>query len=181
MQLLSRIGLILIVAVTAGCAATVSQPSASTEQIAVPSAAAKHLVLVVQGSPGVERSEDWQAFRGEWRAAMAQAAAQAGMKFDFADSGVPEVRAPATLVRVDVRDYRYLSAGARYGLGVFTGNAYVNSDVTFVDLPSKKVLGTRQFNTTSSAWQGVFAPMTTKQLEALAVRIVDEVKQGAAR
>lgn len=175
---LTKIALTFFIALTAGCAATVSQPTGSQAPVAVSAAAARHIVLQVEGTPTVEGSGDWQAFRGEWRAAMAQAASAAGMKFDFADTAAPRASGPATLVRVKVNDYRFLSAGARYGFGVMTGNAFVNADVAFIELPSKKTLGTRHLNTTSSAWQGIFAPMTTKQLEALSSEIVKEVRQG---
>jgi hypothetical protein len=79
--------------------------------------------------------------------------------------------APGSLIVVDVEDFRLVSAGARYGLGVMTGNALVKAHVTFRDLATGDVWGNRQYDTTSSAWQGMFAPMTDKQVRAICKEI----------
>jgi hypothetical protein len=57
-----------------------------------------------------------------------------------------------------------------------TGNAYVDSSVQFRNLKTGALLGERKYNTSSSAWQGIFAPMTEKQVQAIATQIVNEIK-----
>jgi len=159
-----------------GCAATVNRgegPSAirpaatSTEKVAV----------VITGSPAAEAGKDWQDFKGEWRGAMAAAAAASKLDFGYYEAQVPPLPAGTTLVKIKVNDYRYISTGARIGLGVFTGNAFVDSDVEFVEQPGGKSLGSRKYSTSSSAWQGVFSAMTDKQLQALSTEIVKDVTQ----
>ena len=81
-----------------------------------------------------------------------------------------------TLLVVNINDYRYLTPGARYGFGVMTGNAFIDSSVEYRDLKTGAVLGEKRFNTTSSAWQGVFSPMTDKQVQAIATEIAGEIK-----
>ena len=49
-----------------------------------------------------------------------------------------------TLIVVTVNDYRYISPGARYGFGVFAGNAFVDADAKFFEQPSRRELGTRK-------------------------------------
>jgi hypothetical protein len=81
---------------------------------------------------------------------------------------------------VKVDDYRYLSTGARYGFGVFAGNAFINADAQFRDLQSGRTLGTRKYNTSSSAWQGIFSAMTSKQVEAICNQIVSDISGKSA-
>ncbi len=170
---------ILVVAIAAltGCAATVNRPVAAEAKLTASTTAPKQLGLMVVGNSAMEGSADWQSFRGEWRAAMAAATATAGLRFTYFDTNVPEQTEPTTLIRVQVNDYRYLTPGVRYGFGIMTGNAFVDADVEFVELPLKKVLGSRKYTTTSSAWHGVFAAMTAKQLAAISTEIVKEVNQ----
>jgi hypothetical protein len=166
---------VLLAASLAGCAATVLAPAADQPKIEVPAAAAKRIVLVVKGSDKAAASGDWEPLRAEWRSAMSAAAADAKIAFDWQESEARLPRTAATAVVVKINDYRYLSTGARYGLGAFAGNAYIDSDVVFRDLRTGRVVGTRKYSTSSSAWQGIFSAMTSRQIEAICTEIVKEV------
>mgnify|MGYP006206573815 FL=1 len=74
-----------------------------------------------------------------------------------------------------VNDFRYVSQAKRYAVGVFAGNAFLDLDVEFVELPQLKTFANRKFQTSSSAWQGVFSAMTPKQVEAVSKEIMAEV------
>jgi hypothetical protein len=80
---------------------------------------------------------------------------------------------------VDVADYRYISEGARIMLGVMTGNAYINAHVTFRDLQSGDVRSAKTYDTKSSAWGGIFAGMTTKQVKAMCHEIFADMERSA--
>lgn len=108
---------------------------------------------------------------------MKAAAAEAGVKYMEQEIAARPTNEPGTLVTVHVNDYRYLSPGARYGFGVMTGNAYMNSQVRFTDLKSGGPYGERTYNTSSSAWEGIFSAMTAKQIEAICKQIVAEIAQ----
>jgi hypothetical protein len=82
-----------------------------------------------------------------------------------------------TVVAVKVNDYRYVSAVARYAVGVLTGNAFIDADVAFLDLKTRRPIGNRNYSTSSSAWQGIFSAMTPKQLEGISTEIVKEVSR----
>lgn len=166
----------IVAAMLGGCAATVQQAESSRPEIDVPAAAARKVVLVVTGSDRAAGSSDWEALRGEWRSAMAAATAGAGLGFEWRDSLANLPRTPGTMAVVKVNDYRYLSTGARYGLGALAGNAFIDSDVSFRELPSGKVLGSRKYNTSSTAWQGIFSAMTSKQVQAICEQIVAEIR-----
>ena len=171
----TRISSIVLAALLAGCAATVQAPTADQPRIDVPAAAAKKIVLVVKGSDKAAASGDWEPLRAEWRSAMSAAAADAAIAFEWRDSEARLPRGAGTAVVVKVNDYRYLSTGARFGLGAFAGNAFMDADVVFRDLQSGRAFGNRKYNTSSTAWQGVFSAMTSKQVEAISKEIVSEV------
>jgi hypothetical protein len=159
----------------AGCAATVQQPAGEQPKIEIPAAAAGRLVVVVKGSDRAIASDDWEALRGAWRVALKAAADEAGVAFDWRESEASVPSGNGTVAVIRVNDYRYVSTGARYGLGVLTGNAFIDAEVTYRDARNGRPIGRRSYSTMSSAWQGIFSAMTSKQLEALSKEIVAPV------
>ncbi|MFT3820279.1 MAG: DUF4410 domain-containing protein [Rubrivivax sp.] len=91
------------------------------------------------------------------------------------DEGASQVRDSSVLVQAKVHDFRYVSQAKRYAIGVFTGNASMDIEVDFIEMPSGRPLGTRKYSASSSALHGVFAAMTPKQVEAVAKEIMSEV------
>lgn len=172
----STSAVMLAATVLAGCAATVQRaPTDAAVPVRVPAQSSKNIVMNVTGSPTVVQSKDWEAFKGEWRSAMGSAATAAGARFSTQDGAPRPTSEPGTLVVVDVNDYRYLTPGARFGLGVMTGNAYIDTKVRFVDLRTGAPLGERAYNTSSSAWQGIFSAMTDKQVQAISKEVISEI------
>ena len=157
----------------AGCASTVQKSDQSTP-VSVGAAAGKSIVLNMTGSTVATTAEDWNDFKGLWREACRKDAAAAGAVFSMQEGEPKPTGDSGTLVVVDVADYRYISTGARIMLGVMTGNAYINARVTFRDLKSGDVRTSATYDTKSSAWGGVFAAMTTKQVSAMCHEIVGE-------
>jgi hypothetical protein len=174
------LGLRRIAALTAatialtGCAANVVKaPNAAPLKIGADGA--KAIVMNVTGSAVATQSKDWEQFKGEWRAAMKAEATGIGASFADQDGEAKPTGTPGTLVVVDVADYRYLSPGARYGFGIMTGNAFIKSKVQIRDLAAGDLLGERSYDTSSTAWQGIFSAMTEKQVQAICKQIVDEI------
>jgi hypothetical protein len=162
--------------ILAGRAATVQRPAATHEApMAVPAAAAQRVLLHVQPSPSLAKSQDWELFRSEWRTAMTAAAGNAGKQFSYLDAAPESATEAGTLIVVTVNDYRYLSPGARFGFGIFTGNAFVDANATFYELPGRREIGRRKYSTSSSAWQGVFSAMTDRQVQAISAEMVKEL------
>ena len=168
--------LTLTIALT-GCAATVQRQDANSAPLASTNAAGKKLSLYVTGSQVSTTSADWEKLRGEWRSAMTGAAAAAGIPFTYYSTDPQPQSDSGTLVVVQVNDYRYLSAMTRFLLGVMAGNAFIDAEVSYYELPDRKLLGSKKYNTSSSASQGIFSAMTSKQLEALSADIVKEVSR----
>lgn len=173
---LPLVTLTLAAALLGGCAATVQKP-AGTAPLAISAEATRRVVLHMTGSAEVLQSKDWEAFKGEWRGALRGEAASAGIAFDARDTLPPPGGSePGTLLVVHVNDYRYLTPGARYGLGIMTGNAYIDARLRFLDLRSGASFGEQAVNTSSSAWQGIFSAMTDKQVAAISRDVVQQLK-----
>ena len=184
-----KLTLVAIAFALTGCAATVqksapattSTPSATAPATAqapvrVPEEASTRLVLNLTGSKASTEAKDWVSFKQEWRAIFQQQATAAGVKFDFQDGDAQPNGEPGTLLAVVVNDYRYVGIGARLAFGIMTGNAYLDATLRFRSLRDGTIFGEQTYNTSSSAWHGVFAAMTPKQIYAIADELIREMK-----
>ncbi|AZP11657.1 DUF4410 domain-containing protein [Undibacterium parvum] len=170
-----KMAVIALSLVLTGCAATVNKPGSSTAAMQLPAGSSKKIVMTVKASPAVTATADWKIFQEQWRAGMAAATASKGLNFSFHDAESAPASEAGALIGVKINDYRYVSAGARIGLGVMTGNAFLDAEVAFSDLQTQRLVGTRKYHTTSSAWDGIFAAMTDKQVLAVSNEIVAEI------
>jgi hypothetical protein len=182
---------LLLVAMAGGCASTGGQHDAaataapasvpatpSTESstpLSMPSLSAKRLVLAMTGPATVTQARDWPAFQEEWRATFADHAKAAGVAFDLQKGDAKPAGEPGTLLQVYVNDYRMVGIGTRIFFGVMTGNAYIDAKAAFSDLNDGTPFGERIYNTSSTAWGGVFAKMTPQQVDVIASRVFGEL------
>lgn len=181
--------LIAVAALTlGGCAASVDRKTPQADAAAVPAQqqpsmkipadAGKRLVLNMQLDPKLAATDTgWPDFKKEWIDITQEQATGKGMSFAAQDGASKATGEQGTLVVVRINDYRSVSIAKRVMLGVMSGNAYIDSKVEFRDLATGKLYGERAYNTSSSAWGGVFAAMTPKQIYALADEIVGEIKR----
>ncbi|WP_169801560.1 DUF4410 domain-containing protein [Hydrogenophaga palleronii] len=161
-----------------GCAASVNRASApDTPPLRAAAVPTTQVALFITGKPTATHSANWHTFSAEWRTAFQSAASNAGLGFAYFETEPASQPAGTTLVKISVNDYRYLTSGARYGFGVMTGNAFIEADAFFIEMPSKRLLGTRQYTTSSSAWQGIFSAMTDKQVAALSNEIIQDIQR----
>ena len=156
-------------------AAAQAAPSAAVPPLTTPPASAKRLVLNMSGPAAVTQAKDWPAFEEEWRATFAEHAKEAGVAFDVQKGDPRSTGETGTLLQVYVNDYRMVGIGARVFFGVMTGNAYIDAKASYTDLDDGKAFGERVYNTTSSAWGGVFAKMTPQQVDAVASKVFAEM------
>ena len=148
----------------------------SAQPVAVPAASARKVVLNLTGPKAVVEAKDWSSFKDEWRATFADHAKTAGIAFEVQQGEARTTGEAGTLLNVYVNDYRMVGIGARIFLGVMTGNAYIDAKVTFSDLSAGSGFGDRAYNTSSSAWAGVFGKMTPQQVDAIASQVFEELK-----
>ena len=162
----------------AACAASVKRPPASgAASVDVPAAAARRIVLNLSGDRESTGARDWEAFKGEWRAAFKAKAAAEGLDFEVQDGPVRAGAGNGTLLAVHIVEYRYMTSGARYGLGIFAGNAFIDARIRFLDARTGAPFGEQAYNTSSTAWQGIFSAMTDKQVQAIAAEVIRDVKR----
>jgi hypothetical protein len=160
----------------AGCASNV-QKSDESPPTRIGASSGKTIVLNMTGSTVATTAKDWNDFKSLWREPCTHESTVVGDTFSIQDGEAKPTGQDGTLVVVDVADYRYVSGGTRIMFGVMTGNAYINAHVTFRDLKSGEVRSTKTYDTTSSAWEGVFAGMTTKQVSAMCHQIFVDIAQ----
>ena len=164
------------VVLVAGCASNV-QRSDESPPTRIGASSGKTIVLNMTGSAVSTTAKDWNDFKSLWREPCTYESTVVGDTFLIQDGEAKPTGQDGTLVVVDVADYRYVSAGSRIMFGVMTGNAYINAHVTFRDLKSGDVRSTKAYDTTSSAWEGVFSGMTTKQVSAMCHQIFVDIAQ----
>ena len=164
-----------LVLLMAGCAATVKRHDGGAPVPVGTKAPGKNVVLNLTGSDVTRSAKDWTGFKGIWNDECSDEFHDAAAQFSMQDGTPQPTGSEGSLVVVNVVDYRYVSIGARVMFGIMTGNAFVNAQVGFRDLKTGETWATQTYDTTSSAWNGVFAAMTTKQVRAMCHEILGEV------
>lgn len=170
------LSLVMAVSMLAGCAASVKTGGSSS--LAIQESAKQNLVVNFRGNEKVQQNHDWPTLKRDWSDALQVEAQRAGYKISEAKELQP---GDGVGIAINVTNFRYLTTGARYGAGVMVGNAWVNSSADFSDLSSGKLLGTRTYDTSSSAWEGVMSAMTQEQVQAIAKQIISDIKSAKAR
>lgn len=186
-------GVLLIISLASGCAtsggshdaASSAAPAGAADTTEAPlpplslrSASAKRLVLNMTGPAAVTQAKDWTSFQEEWRATFADHAKAAGVAFEVQKGDAHSISEAGTLLQVYVNDYHMVGIGTRIFFGVMTGNAYIDAKASYSNLNDGKAFGERVYNTSSSAWGGVFAKMTPQQVDLIASKVFAEL--GAA-
>jgi len=180
---IQRILIIVISVYLSACAASLVKNDASSQNASEPTIAispvdAKKINLEIGGSEAMTTSADWQAFVDEWKTSMTAETSAAGIAFTLINGGKPAPSEHSMFIKVTVNDFRYMSQVKRYMLGILAGNAYMDLNVEFVEMPSNKVVDTRKYNTSTKTAQGIFSAATPKQVRAVATDIVNEVKDS---
>jgi hypothetical protein len=171
-RLIWSVSLVLLLA---GCASTVKKQDGSAPVPVGTKAPGKSVVLNLTGSDVTTSAKDWKGFKGIWNDECSDEFREAEAQFTMQDGPPQPTGSEGALVVVNVVDYRYVSIGARVMLGIMTGNAFIDAQVAFRDLKSGDTWATKTYDTKSSAWNGVFAAMTTKQVRAMCHEILGEV------
>jgi len=166
---------LVAISLLSGCAASVK--SGGAETLTIDEAAKKNLVVNIQGNGKVQQNEDWIRLRQEWNQALKDEATRAGYRLTESHVADP-AKTDGVGIKINVTNFRYLTPGARYAAGVMVGNAWINSSADYSDLKSGRLIGTRTYDTSSSAWEGVMSAMTQEQVEAIAQQIMSDIKSA---
>lgn len=153
-----------------------AEPMPALVPVRVPAESAKKLVLNLSGAKTSIEAKDWASFKEEWRATFAEHAKTKGIAFAIQEGEARPAGEAGTLLSVYVNDYRQVGIGARIFFGVMTGSAYIDAKARFMDLANGAAFGEQVYNTSSSAWSGVFAKMTPQQVDAIATDVFSQLK-----
>ena len=165
-------------ALLAGCAATIKRNAADADISAIPMRDKHKLVLNVSGPQKTISSKDWDGFKQEWLENFREQAEAAQIEFQTQEGESRATGEDGVLLSVFVNDYRFIRPGTRYAVGIFAGNAFIESKLSFSDLRTGESFGSQEANTSSSAFEGIFSAMTNKQVEAIAVDVIKKIKAG---
>ena len=128
------------------------------------------------GPKQVIDSKDWGDFKREWKDTFSEYAKEAKITFDFIEGEVRPNNQDGTMLIVDVADYRMVGIGSRIMFGIMTGNSFIDAQVKYSNLKTGETLGEQQFNTTSSAWSGIFAKVTPQQVDSIGLEVFKNFK-----
>ena len=177
--------LIVTSSILAGCASKqpATQAPASTQAatrspapIRIPAASTQRIVMSMTGPKQVIDSKDWGDFKREWKDTFSEYAKEAKITFDFIEGEVRPNNQDGTMLIVDVADYRMVGIGSRIMFGIMTGNSFIDAQVKYSNLKTGETLGEQQFNTTSSAWSGIFAKVTPQQVDSIGLEVFKNFK-----
>ncbi|MCY7316933.1 MAG: hypothetical protein LH480_15330 [Rubrivivax sp.] len=144
--------------------------------VAVPAASARKVVMFMTGPKQVVEAKDWADFKREWRDTFADHAKTTGIAFSFVDVAALTSAEDGTLMTVEVADYRMIGIGARILFGVMTGNAYIDAKIKYANLRDGSLFGEQQYQTSSSAWGGIFAKVTPQQVNTIGAEVFSNLK-----
>ena len=161
-----------------GCAAKVK--SGGSAALAIPEAAKQNLVVAIKGAEQVEQNPDWNLLKRDWNNALQIEARQAGFNVTES-SAVAPTGEDGVGISINVSKFRYIEPGSRYVAGALVGNAWVFSRADYSDLKSGAPIGSRTYDTSSSAWEGVASAMTQKQVQAIAKQMISDIKSAKAK
>ena len=165
------------ISLLSGCAASVK--SGGSPMLPIQATAKQNLRVNFEGNSKVQQNEDWPLLKQEWKEALHAEASAEGYR--LAESQLLSLDGKDGVgIKINVSNFRYITPGARYGAGIMVGNAWVNSSADFTDLKTGQLLGTRTYDTSSSAWEGVMSAMTEEQVQAIAKQIISDIKNAKA-
>jgi hypothetical protein len=107
---------------------------------------------------------------------MAASAAEKGVLFSNQYGAPRPTGTLGMLVVVEVSDYRILDTGTRFSWGIMTGNAFLYSRIRLVDLETGFIMRDGAYRTSSTAWQGIFSAMTSKQVQAVCDNLMEQIR-----
>jgi len=81
-------------------------------------------------------------------------------------------------VDISIENFRYVSGFGRFMAGVMVGDAELKLKIKVTELSSGNIIGESVFDTQSEFSEGIFGATTSRQLEAMAIKIFEYIKSG---
>jgi len=157
-------------ALLVGCAAvpTVDQ----SKPISANLAQYKSVQVIVDGTPGIRQTAGFEntsnALRDEFTANLRSSGR-------FSSVGPSAGDNDALQVQLLITELNYVHGGTRAAVGIFAGRAILAVVMSVTDKNSNTALGEMRATHSSSHAQGVFSPVTSTQVTAIAKEFADKL------
>ncbi len=161
--------LFLTAVLVTGCA-TDAPEDLSAAPLAIPTDSRTQLIVNFKAGNQVFRNAHWDRFKASWRAAIEKEASSYGYSVTEQVGPITTTSTPGLLLVIKVDDFLYVSDPES------DEDAWVDARVIYLDSQTAKEYGERSYNTNASSWESISAAMTNEQVQALAKRMVDEIR-----
>ncbi|MCP4947978.1 MAG: hypothetical protein GY923_10770 [Aestuariibacter sp.] len=81
-------------------------------------------------------------------------------------------------VDISIENFKYVSGFGRFMAGVMVGDAELKLKVKVTELSSGNIIGESVFDTQSKFSEGIFGATTSRQLEAMAIKITEYINSS---
>lgn len=172
---MTKLLLIAVVAfLAAACASNVhqniSQPVESRAE------KVENIYLVISNTSSVQTDSNYVQSVDELRNAIREQLQLAMPSASLVSEKVPPTGIKASIT---IEDFRYVSGAARFLTGIMVGKARLQVRVELIDLATGKKIGESAFGTSSSTSEGIFGGTTSRQLDAVAAKVVVMLRSTA--
>src|SRR5690554_5877213 len=167
---MNKVILIIFLSLITGCAANIKQSvkSSNVQQAATPSS----IKLDIKTSNSIVKSKD-----------LANSIAELNQQIskEYKGNLIPDSAADKAdiLVEITIEHFRYVSGFGRFMAGVMVGDAELKLSVKFIDVATNQIVNESLLDTTSEFSEGIFGATTSRQLEAMAKKIVSMISPSA--
>ena len=163
MNYIKKLQIVLVVFFISGCAANIKEVIHTP--INVDQNVQNHSVyLDVSPAKSLSKSKDLTRSIGELEQLISK-------KF----SVVKNKSSSNLVVNISIENFRFVSGFGRFMAGAIVGNAQLMLKIKITELSSGKVIGESFFDTQSEFSEGVFGATTSRQLEAMAMKITEYI------
>jgi len=161
--------LIIFLSLITGCAANIKQSvkTSNVQQAAIPSS----IKLDIKTSNSIVKSTDLANSIVELNQQISK---------EYKGNLVPDSASDKAdiLVEITIEHFRYVSGFGRFMAGVMVGAAELKLNVKFIDVATNQIVNESLLDTTSEFNEGVFGATTSRQLEAMAKKIVSMINSS---
>ena len=174
-MLKNNVGLILAIFLIAGlvitgCASQVKksdliQPSVQREKL-------QNIQISINPNRRFAASRNYDESMDELRRVLQEKIVSAIPDAKVTIGNTPTAIGPGLRISLTVLDFKYVAGSTRFLSGMMSGNALLRVKVELSDLQTNTKNGESILGTTSSAKEGIFGGITSRQIEAVSDSIV---------
>ncbi|MDC2890357.1 hypothetical protein [Psychrosphaera algicola] len=163
---------IAMVVMLCGCAAQINERTSikSTEA----TASNVSVLLEVQPLERIDESKSLTTSIAELKKVISK-------KYLGSIASASENPKPEALLKITIEQFRHVSGFGRFMAGSMVGDAVLKLNVKLIAVADGRVIHESTLDTQSSFGEGVFGATTSRQIEAMSVKIIDILNSNTAK